>query len=308
MESLTYLNQPDCLRLANKTVEAVVTTAIGPRILRYGFLRGENILAELPDAVVKTDFGDWKPWGGHRLWTAPEQMPRSYEPDNEPIGAEKLGARAVRLVQGVEPATGVRKYMTVGLDATGTRLVVHHKIVNRNYWAITLAPWALTIMSGGGCVILPQEPYRSHADYLLPARAMVLWHYTDLNDPRYAIGPRYLRLRTDAGLDTPQKIGIANKQGWAAYFRQGTLFVKTFEYDPEATYPDGGCNCETFTKGDFMELETLGPLVTIAPFEAAEHVEQWRLFRGVDIGDTEASLDRALRSILAKIKNQRNRR
>ena len=79
----------DALTLSNGTVELVVTTGIGPRIIRYAFVGGENILAELADTpATTTALGDWKPWGGHRLWAAPESMPGSYGPDNGPVQAK----------------------------------------------------------------------------------------------------------------------------------------------------------------------------------------------------------------------------
>ena len=300
IEKMACLNLPNCLKLSNGEVEVVVTTDIGPRILRYAFVGEDNLLGECPEAKVATDLGDWKPWGGHRLWTAPEAIPRSYVPDDAPIVSEPIGDLAVRLTQPVEHATGIQKQMTVTLDDAGTRVTVHHRITNRNLWAIEVAPWALSIMNGGGAVILPQEPFRSHDDYLLPARPMVLWHYTDLSDPRFTIGRRYLRLRTDDALAEPQKIGIADKQGWAAYFRNGTLFVKTFPYEDGVTYPDCGCNCETYTAGSFIELETLAPIHELEPGDSAEHVERWHLFPKVSLGDSEDALEAALAPLLAQ--------
>ena len=85
VERVTYLNQPNCIRLSNGTVEVVITTAIGPRVIRYAFIGGDNILGEVPDLTTKTALGDWKPWGGHRLWIGPEGMPLSYSPDNDPV-------------------------------------------------------------------------------------------------------------------------------------------------------------------------------------------------------------------------------
>jgi hypothetical protein len=302
MERTEYLGQPNCQRLANDSVEVVITTDIGPRIIRYALVGGDNILGEVPDAAVETELGTWKPWGGHRLWTAPEALPRSYVPDNGPIECQELGERAVRLIQPVEAPTGIQKQMSVSLDAEGSRVVIHHKITNTNLWAVTLAPWALTILAGGGRTIIPQEPYISHDDCLLPARPLVLWHYTDLSDPRWSIGPKYIQLRTDEAMEEPQKAGVANAQGWAAYLRQRTLFVKTVPCDPDAAYPDCGCNCETFTKADFMELETVGALATLEPGESAEHVEEWHLFDGVQAGDSEEELDAALSLLLAEIR------
>ena len=301
MEKTSYLNLPNCRRLSNDTVEVVVTTDVGPRIIRYGFLGGDNALGECPETKVETELGEWRPWGGHRLWTAPEALPRSYVPDNSPIPFEVEGTHTMHLRPPVEPQTGIEKEMTVTLDEAGTQVTVQHKITNRSLWAIDIAPWALTILDGGGTVILPQEPYRSHDDYLLPARPMVLWHYTDLSDPRWTWGRKYVRLRVDASLAEPQKIGIANKQGWAGYLRGSTLFVKQFPYQEGATYPDDGCNCEAYTAGSFVEVETLAPMHRLAPGEAAEHVERWHLFREVKVGETEASLDGAIRPRLASI-------
>lgn len=303
IEKVVYLKLPNCYRLSNGTVEAIVTTDVGPRVIRYGFAGGQNALAEMPDAVVKTQLGDWKPRGGHRLWTAPEQMPRSYAPDNSPIQFRIEGRDTIRLMQPVEPKTGIGKEMIVTLDATGSRLTVRHRIINKNLWPIDVAPWALTIMNGtgaGGTTVIPQEPYRSHDESLLPARPLALWHYTDLSDSRWSIGPKFIRLKTLAARDVPQKIGMANKQGWAAYHRDDVLFVKRFPYREGAHYPDYGSNCETYTSGSFMEVETLGPLARVEPDAATEHTEQWYLFRNVQIGATEASVSAALTPLLAQ--------
>ena len=300
IEKVPCLGRPNCYRLSNGTVEVVVTTDIGPRVIRYGLSGEENILAELPEGGgVKTDLGVWKSYGGHRLWTAPEAMPRSYSPDNDPV-AHTIDGNAIRLVQPVEPKTGIQKEITVTLDAQGTGVTVAHRLTNRGFWNIDVAPWALTIMNGDGEVIIPQEPYRSHDDYLLPARPLVVWHYTDLSDPRWTIGKKYIRLRTDAKLTEPQKIGAGNTQGWAAYLRHRTLFVKRYGWLKDAIYPDFGSNTETYTAGNFIELETLAPLVELTPDASADHTERWFLFRNVDAGSSEASLDAALQKPLSE--------
>ena len=294
MEKVAYFNQPNCFKLSNGAVEVIVTTDIGPRIIRYGFVGGENLLAEVPDLKVTTELGDWKAWGGHRLWAAPESMPRTYSPDNSPIEYKLEGQQTIHLLQLVEPKTGIQKEMTVTLAETGTQVTIHHKITNKNLWAIDLAPWGLTIVKGGGITILPQEPYRSHDEYLLPARPMVLWHYTNFSDPRWVLGQKYLCLKTDPARTESQKVGILNKQGWAAYALNRVLFLKRIDYREASAYPDYGCNMETYTAGAFMEIETLGPISRLEPGQSAEHTERWFLFKDVNIGTTEASLDAAI--------------
>jgi hypothetical protein len=294
VEKISYPGLPNCYRLANDRVEAVVTTAVGPRILSYKFRGAENMLGEVPDATIKTELGDFKLWGGHRLWVAPEAKPRSYAPDNSPLTVAFEGEREIRLTAPVEAATGIEKEMRVALDAEGSGLSVTHKITNRNLWAIDGALWGLTVMRGGGTAIFPQEPYISWDDYLLPARPLVLWHYTDLSDARWSIGKKFIRLKTDAGVPHPQKVGLLNKQGWAAYQHGATVFVKRFAYEEGAAYPDYNCNCETYTAGDFIEVESLAPLKRLEPGASVEHVERWTLFRDVAAGATEDELDAAI--------------
>jgi len=298
MEKVAYFNQPNCYKLSNGVVELIVTTDIGPRIIRYAFSGEGNVFAEILETKMKTELGEWRPWGGHRLWTAPEAMPRSYSPDNTPIKFEIEGKDTIRLIQPVEPGTGIQKEMVVTLSPTGTGVSVHHKLTNRNLWAVDVAPWALTIMRGGGTTILPQEPYRDHNDYVAPARPLVLWHYTNLSDPRWSIGPKFIRLRTDEALKEPQKIGVANKQGWSAYALQQTLFVKHFAYREGASYPDYGSNNETYTAADFMEIETLAPISHLEPGQSAEHLERWSLFKNVKLGNSEETVEEALRPLI----------
>lgn len=294
MEKLTYFGHVGCVRLFNGSVEAVVTVDVGPRIIRYGFPGADNILGELPEVEIKTALGPWKPWGGHRLWTAPEANPRSYVPDNEPVEYRAEAEHSLHLIQKVEHETGIQKELVVTLAGEGSRVTIRHVITNRNLWAIEVSPWAITTMNGGGCAILPQEPYRSWDEYLLPARPLVLWHYTDLSDERWTIGPRYIRLRTDERLSAPQKIGVMNKQGWAAYHRRDTLFVKRFAYEEGAAYPDFGSNTEVYTAASNIEVESLSPLRRLAPGESALHVETWELFPNIEIGSTEEELERAI--------------
>lgn len=300
IEKTNYFNQPDCYKLSNGTAEVIVTTAIGPRIISYRLADGANILSEIgPNAVVKTELGDWRPWGGHRLWHAPESMPRSYVPDNDPISAEIVGNDSVQVTR-MEEVTGIEKEMLIKLDAKDTRVTITHKLTNKGLWPVELAPWGLTIMKGGGVTIFPNEPYISHDDKLTPARPLVVWHYTDLSDPRWKFGKKYTRLQCDPKLTYCQKIGAANKQGWAAYLLDQTLFVKQFPYVDGAEYPDYGCNFETYTDGNFMEIESLGPLVKLEPGQSAIHIEHWFLFKDVKAGDDDASLEKTLNPLLKR--------
>ena len=68
------------------------------------------------------------------------------------------------------------------------------------------------------------------------------------------------------------------------------MLAKKFNYDPEAVYTDYGCNNETYINGDFLEIETLGPLTKLRPGEAVEHTEYWQLTK-VFADEREESID-----------------
>ncbi|MCA1631701.1 MAG: DUF4380 domain-containing protein [Acidobacteria bacterium] len=120
-----------------------------------------------------------------------------------------------------------------------------------------------------------------------------------MTDARLTLGRKFIRLRTDPLNDEQQKIGLMNKQGWAAYARAASLFVKRFPFEEGATYPDYGCNVECFTAGSFIEIESLSPLRRLEPEETVEHVERWTLFPNFDAGATEDSLAAALDVVFA---------
>lgn len=292
----------DAVRLANGDAELVVTTSVGPRIIRYGLINGPNAFAVLPDTQGQSGGDTWQPYGGHRLWHAPEAMPRSYFPDTDAYGMPVMEGDTLRLVHSTEHTTGIQKEMRVTLAPAGAAVKVEHILTNHNVWPVTLSVWALSIVAPGGKVVLPQEPFVSHDDELAPARPLVLWKFTDMTDPRWRWGTKYVTLAAQADLGHAQKIGLYNAQGWGAHIANEQALVVSIKPAPggPAVLPDMGCNFETFTKGPFQELETLGPLTMLEPGQPALHTEYWYLEKLAAPTDTDADLDAALLPIVKK--------
>jgi len=298
MEKISYKGWKNCYRLKNDQVELIITGDVGPRIIHFGFIGDWNEFCEFPDMLGKTGGDEWRIYGGHRLWHAPEAQPRTYFPDNEPVSVE-LNDPIVQVVQPTETTTGIQKEMDIYLDPDGAHVRITHRLINNGLWGVELAPWALSVMAPGGKVIIPLPPRGSHTDGdLLPANLLTLWSYTNLADPRWYFGRKYIMLRQDPSLEEAQKIGVLVPDGWAAYANRSHLFVKTFNFMSEALYPDFGCSVETFTNADFIELETLGPLSWLEPGEMVEHEEDWFLFKGVPLPKSDSDIDR---DILPKV-------
>lgn len=296
IETIDFGGWPNSLRLRNDRIELVATTDVGPRIIRLGFIGEQNLFKTYDSMLGLTGGGEWRIYGGHRLWHAPEAVPRSYAPDNDPVAHDWNGETLT--LSSREPANGLEKSIRVRLWADEPRVHVHHRIVNRNAWAIELAPWALSVMAPGGRAIYPQEEYRPHPDELAPARPLVLWHFADMSDPRWTWSTRYIQLRQEPAASTKQKVGFANSLGWGAYVLGGDVFVKRYPFDPTATYADLGCNTETFTDADMLEVETLGPVTRLEPGGHVDHVEEWLLAKA-SVGATDDDIDAALLPLVA---------
>jgi hypothetical protein len=299
-EKVPFGGWENCFRLGNGQIELIVTTDVGPRVIRLGFVDGQNLFATFEEQLGKTGGDEWRIYGGHRLWHSPERIPRSYAPDNSPVGYEWDGER-LKIQQGVEKENQVRKEIEISVSLDANHVTVLHRITNVGPWEITLAPWALTVMAPRGRAILPQEDYRSHEESApFPARPVVLWHYTDMSDPRWTWGERHIQLRQDPTVTAKQKIGVRNSKGWAAYVLEDDVFIKRHPFDEGAEYPDFGCNAEIFTQPEFLEVESLGPLTRLAPNGGSvEHVEHWFLFKG-EIGDEDKEIDESLMPLVRR--------
>ncbi len=287
MERIAYKGWENCYELSNGLLRLIVTADVGPRVLHFGLIEGENEFYENAAYAGLTGGDTWRNYGGHRLWHAPELVPRTYAPDNSPVTVEDHGAFA-RFIQPVELTTGIQKEMDLRLFAGEAHVQVTHRLRNTTLWDVELAPWALSVMAPGGTAIAPLPPRASHDENLQPTGAVILWGYTDMTDPRWCWGRQLFMLRQVPGAAEAQKAGGPVPAGWVAYARGGRLFVKTFRYQAEAQYPDSGCAVEVFTNGAMLEVETLGPLVTLPAGGEVEHVEHWFLLSGIPVPASES--------------------
>ncbi len=301
IEKTNYQGWPNSYRISNGRIEAIVTGDVGPRVMRFGFVGGQNFFKEFPDQLGKTGEPDWQPRGGHRIWIAPEDPVRSYAPDNDPVRISIEGD-VLHATGPVEAITGLEKTITVRMAGSAPSVEVIHQIRNAGASACKIAPWILTMMAQGGAGIHGFPARGTHPEMLAPTNPLVMWAFTDLSDPRWRLLRKYLVLLQDPGNPVPQKLGSFQRDTWGAYLLNGELFVKrTVAEGSPADYPDFGCSFETFTDAEILELETLGPLTELLPGASIRHTESWALHRGVTIAAwTDAELDRTILPLLLR--------
>jgi hypothetical protein len=262
--------------LSSQWVQLDCLETAGPRIVRLSYKGGANLLAEVPTASLSTPHGDYRLLGGHRLWHAPEAMPRSYVPDNEGLTTTEVPGGLI--LEGMtEKPTGIRKRIEVRLDPYEARVTMIHTLVNEGSWQVELAPWAITMFRLGGTALLPIRAANAPIEGLLPDRHLSFWPYTRLDDPRLRLNDGFVVVRPTADMP-PLKIGAFNTEGWIAYWLDGILFRKKFDVLPGKHHPDFDCNAEIYCDDRGIELESLGPISKLPSGGQVQHTETWELY------------------------------
>ena len=263
-------------RLTAGSLELDCLETAGPRIVGLRYKGSANLFASVPEISIPTPYGDYHYIGGHRLWYAPEAMPRSYVPDNDSLTVLEIPDGL--LLQGKrESGTGIRKSIEIHLRPDLPQVSLKHTLVNEGLWEVELAPWTITMFRLGGVVILPVQSETEDMNALLPNRHISLWPYSRINDPRLRFDDDFIFV--SAKSDLPLfKIGTFNPRGWVAYWNEGILFRKTFSVQENEVYPDHGCNAEIYCDEHFVELESLAPLVKLASGSSVSHTENWELY------------------------------
>jgi len=282
--------------LSNDYLHLAYLEGAGPRIVHLSLAgAGDNIMAELPDLTIDTPAGPYRLYGGHRLWHAPEAMPRTYVLDDGGCTVQEAPGGAI-ILGPVEAETGIRKQIQLQLAHDRAAVTVTHRLENLGPWGVELAPWAITQLRLGGTAILPQTRHALDGAGLLPNRNLALWPYARLADPRLSLHDDLWLLQANADSHAI-KIGYMNRVGWAAYLTGRLLFVKRFGAWPDLPHVDFGCNCECYCRDRFIELETIGPLVRLQPGESVTHVEEWELIETDVSADDLAGIRRLVASL-----------
>lgn len=274
MEEFRHEAWGRCLRLDSGYCRLAVSLDFGPRILSFE-RDGVNVLGWCGRSGEAAQ-DEFQLYGGHRLWVAPEDGIVSYEPDNQPVSWSAQDSGAL-LPYPLGPSE-LKKSLIIHALPSGEGFLIQHQIQNRGSKTREVSVWGLTVMQTGGECLIPQPAHADHPVALLPARPLVLWPYSDMADPRWSWGKHVIRLRHDPERG-PQKVGAFVDQGIAVYSVGGMTFVKRFSSIP-GLYPDMGCNFETFTRQDMLEVESLGPMTSLQPGESVVGAEAWYLVPG----------------------------
>ena len=285
-EFIQFKNYGKCIKLSNGVIEAVATLDLGPRIVFFGFVGGENIMNTKKDEFdpVSGEGFDkhfykgavWNNYGGHRLWASPEKNPDTYYPDRDAVKYE-VTDNGVILTPPPQNANGLQMQMELIMSDTEPTMDVKHNMTNITDKEQDLALWALSVSAQDGILIVPLN---ANDTGLLHNRMISVWPYTDMSDDRVFYGKKYITLRQDRNATTPMKFGFDLNQGLAYYVLGNSVFEKKYYPNhPNGRYPDGGVSMETYNCGLFIEIETLSEQKVMAPGQTDTHLETWTMLK-----------------------------
>ena len=212
LQEYLFQDKIKALKITNGIVDIVFSLDFGPRILFFGFCGGKNMFhlnqQELDGSRTDDTF---RLIGGHRLWSAPEDIVTTYIPDNLPLTWHQKDESLI-LHSNTSDGSPLEKVIECKIHPDDAKVELTHRITNRGDWPLTFAPWALS----GGTAILPLPPRGTHLDFKLPNGSLVFWAYTDFSDPRWQPGFEYIRLKHNATIKKAFKIGLVSDNGWVA--------------------------------------------------------------------------------------------
>ena len=285
-EISSYKEFGKVLCITNDVIEAYITLDVGPRIIRFGFVGGQNFMRDDRSALgaqdLKKEYSDffgvnkgWENLGGHRIWISPESFPETYYPDVNPVDYEITDNGAV-FTPKAETENGVAKQLEIRMDADDANMQVVMRVTNISNKNKEFAVWGLTVSERGGTEIIPMN---TNDTGLLSNRIISVWPYTDMSDDRIYWGNKYVTLKQDASDNaSPLKLGFDLNCESVFYVLGNEIFCKRYQTNhPNGKYPDGGCSFETYTNSEILEIESLGELKTVKPQETSELIENWSL-------------------------------
>ncbi len=265
IKKIPYLNNPNSYECRVGQNRLVVTADFGPRILHLSVDEGPNIL--FVDETRRMGGRGWLLYGGHRLWIAPETAD-TYAPDNDACRVD--AGKSEITVTARDGRLGLEKSIHISEKKGG--FLVEHVVVNRSDTLVNGAIWALTCVVPSGTVFFP---WGTGAGWDL--KKVVYWqrwmnHGTNIKSPQYVPTGDLFLIRPSG---EEGKVGTSGHGGFIGVTASGYTFIKKFDRHKAAAYPDEDCAVQCYTCADFLELETLSPLVTFYPDIPVSHEEQW---------------------------------
>ncbi len=302
----SYKEYGKCVSISNGVIEAYVTVDLGPRIIKFGYVDGQNIMCDTRSDFVPNQTAEyeafygkgrsWENFGGHRIWVTPERYPQTYTPDDRPVKYEVDG-NSVTFICLDDCEAGIAKTLTLNMDPDDANMTVKMDVKNISGADKEFSVWAITVCAPDSTLIIPMN---TNDTGYLHNRNISVWPYTDLRDERIYFGKKYATVKQERSATTPVKLGFDLNQGTAYLVMGEDIFIKRYKANHQkAVYPDGNCSFETYTNDVMIEVESLSEVKNVANGGVHSYTEFWSLIKKPC--DVDFKNDDSIDSLISKM-------
>ncbi|NBC10113.1 MAG: hypothetical protein GVY24_00060 [Planctomycetes bacterium] len=284
----------DTLVLENEALTLSVAPGVG-RIVGLTPAGGKNLmwLTSAENAAEGEAEDKWVNLGGDKIWPALQAMWGRYLPhgggwppdpslDGSAWEVVEHDERRVVIRSPLAPELKVRITRVIELDPTRPRVVIHNTIerVERSIFPVHI--WSVSQLDQPRYALLgveqrwPQGPqgHELHAIWGSQAKDQASANVTPLAD--------HNAIRWDFDHEGGGKVGTLGT--WCAAVFDDWAVVHQTAFDPAGSYPDAS-NIQTYTHGQYIELETLSPQAHPQPGETIDNTVVWTLIPVQDRDD-----------------------
>lgn len=303
--------------LCNELVTLVAVPDIGGRIMAYDLCSYPFLFVdpELAGALFTSDenLGDgslaaWKNYGGDKTWPAPQ----GWEDENQWHGPpdpildtgtysllemETDGHRGqVVMASPPDSRTGIQITRKASLHLGSTRVTLELTFKNISERSIRWSIWDVVQLRSERILPDGSRSYEPNCWVSAPINPNSRFErgynvmFGDEDNPQWDVdddeGLFIARYQWEIG-----KVGVDSPGNWIAFSNgaEGYAFTESYQYFPDAEYPDDGVSVECWTVGrgvvanlDYeksgiylMETEVLSPLYSFQPGESRKFTIEW---------------------------------
>jgi len=263
---IDYAGWKNCILLSNGIFEAVISTEIGPRILRYAEVGGANVLYLDEFTAGQTEAPVWRAYGGRRFdYHLNGELVLTVE--NSPVKYE-LGDDRVTFYLPNDEKTDISKEIMIRMCRRGG-LEIKQTLINNGTEIVNISAASATRLQPGGLAVTP---------WAKGDKVISLFKGQEVDNRRIKEGKELLFIQQDEVSKEEFEFGLLPSEQWCAYFNHGNMFIITCPVvEGDIKYVDQ-VNVAVRGLRNKFEIETRSPIYTLAAGERLTHTEVYNIF------------------------------
>lgn len=281
---INYKNYNKCLKITNNLVEVIVFIENTIRIVKYGYVDGNN---QFEDVLIDNNGRDVTV-GGHGFSYIPQIDQNVDFIDNQGITYEII-PNGIRLIQNIEKWTQIRRIIEIIFDENSSKIRVIHKILSLNAFDINIAICSNTVVRNGGIEIIP---FSCGNNKDVPNKSLIFWPYSNLKDSRVYLGDKYIAMKVNENIRDKFRMGINTDLKYVLYYNNNEMFIKEFDEVKDCyEYPNMGCKYESLITPDYLEMKTNSPIYKLSTNNYITHTEVWNIYKDINLDFIDKFID-----------------